>query len=138
MKTILIIAGATVALLIGGVWWSSSVQTRDPNVIARSGLHWHPTLTIYLKGERLEIPRNIGIGAVHQPVHTHDDPPIIHLEFGGVVKKEDIMLGQFFKSWGSDMRSLGANMRMTVNGEENTEYENYVMQDGDAIELRYE
>ena len=36
------------------------------------------------------------------------------------------------------MRSFGTNMRMTVNGIENTEYENYQMKDGDTIELRYE
>ena len=36
------------------------------------------------------------------------------------------------------MLSFGANMKMTVNGKENTEYENYIMRDKDKIELRFE
>lgn len=151
MKTILIIAGATIALLAGGVWWSQSLQAGDPDVVSRGGIHWHPTLTIYVKGEKLEIPANVGIGSQfagtpgYDPqmqmaaMHTHDDLPNIHLEFmGGPVHKEDITLGQFFKIWGKDMRSFGTSMRMTVNGKENTEYENYGMRDGDVIELHYE
>ena len=154
MKTILVIVGATILLLAGGAWWSGKSQSVDPNVIVRNGLHWHPKLEIYIKGEKIEIPQNIGLGAVHQPMHTHDDLPLIHLEFGGVVRKQDLVLGQFFKNWGKDINSFGANMRpsdergsaeasrpnvkMTVNGEENTEFENYQMKDGDEIELRYD
>ncbi|MBI4088353.1 hypothetical protein HY418_03165 [Candidatus Kaiserbacteria bacterium] len=138
MKTILIITGATIALLVGGLWWSQTLQASDPGIISRSGIHWHPTLAIYVKGEKVEIPQNVGIGAVHQPMHTHDDLPAIHLEYQGTVRKADITLGQFFKIWGKDMRSFGSNMRMTVNGKENTYYEDYVMRDGDKIELHYE
>lgn len=138
MKTGIIIGSAVVVLLFGGIGLSRSLQESDPDVLSRRGLHWHPLLVIYVKGEKIEIPQNIGLGAVHQPVHTHDDLPVIHLEFSGMVRREDAMLGEFFRSWGRDMRSFGANMRMTVNDEENAEYENYVMHDGDRIELRYE
>jgi len=72
------------------------------------------------------------------PVHTHDSTGVIHLEMSGLIRKENITLGQFFKVWGKDIRSFGTNMTMTVNGKENTEYENYLMQDKDKIELRYE
>ena len=71
-------------------------------------------------------------------VHTHDDLPIIHLEFNGVVRKEDVMLGEFFKNWGKDMRSFGSTIKMTVNGVDNTEYERYIMRDKDVIELQYD
>ena len=101
-------------------------------------MHWHPTLEIYVGDERVEIPRNLGLGAVHKPVHTHDDLPILHLEFNGTVREEDVMLGEFFKNWGKDMRSFGTNMRMTVNGVPNTEFEHYIMRDKDIIELRYD
>jgi|SRR3989344_6120787 len=138
MKNTLIIIGAAILLLLGGAWWSKSLQSKDPNLISAKGIHWHPELVIYVKGEKIEIPQNIGLGAVHQPVHTHEDLPLIHLEFPGMVKKGDITLGQFFKNWGKDIRSFGMNMKMTVNGQENTEYENYEMKDGDKIELRYE
>lgn len=151
MKTILIIAGATIALLVGGVWWSNNLANNNPDVISRTGIHWHPQLTILVRGQQVTIPQNLGIGAQYAStrgydpqmqmaaVHTHDDLPLIHLEFmSGPVYKEDATLGQFFKIWGKDMRSLGSNMRMTINGKENTEYENYIMRDGDKIELQYE
>ncbi|TSC85641.1 MAG: hypothetical protein G01um10148_1027 [Parcubacteria group bacterium Gr01-1014_8] len=137
MKTILI-GGIVILLLIGGAWWTKSLQKSDPDVVSRNGLHWHPTLAIYVKGEKQDIPKGIGLGATHLPMHTHDDLPIIHLEFGSVVRKEDLMLGQFFKNWGKDMHSFGTNVHMTVNGETNTEFENYSMHDKDVIELHYD
>ena len=129
-----------VVLLIGLFSWSKILQNSDSDIISQAGFHWHPELSIYVKGEKLEIPANIGIGAVHQPIHTHDDSDrgIVHMEFEGLARKKDVTLGQFFKNWDKDMRSFGANMKMTVNGEENTEYENYIMGDKDKIELRYE
>lgn len=128
------------AIIVGLVWLvASQPKTPEGDIISRNGFHWHPELTIYVKGEKQEFPANIGIGAVHQPIHTHDDASqgIVHLEFQGLVRKQDITLSQFFKSWGKDIRSFGTNLKMTVNGAENTEYENYLMQDKDKIELRY-
>lgn len=128
-------------LFFGGmIWWSKILQKNDPN-ISRNGLHWHTELSVYVRGEKQEIPPNLGIGAVHQPMHTHTEDAaqgVIHLEFQGLVKKSDVTLGKFLKIWGKDMNSFGTNVKMTVNGQENTELENYVMQDGDKIELRYE
>lgn len=138
MKTLFSISGVVAVLLIGGVWWTNALQNDDPEVIAQNGLHWHPELVIYVNGERQEIPEGIGLGVTHLPLHTHDDLPIIHLEFSGIVRKEDVMLGKFFENWGEDMRSFGENMHMTVNGVANTEYEAYVMHDGDTIELHYD
>lgn len=151
MKTILIIVGATTALLVGGMWWSNNLANGNPDVISRTGIHWHPQLTIFVRGQQVTIPQNLGIGPQFAgtrgfdpqmqmaAMHTHEDLPLIHLEFmSGPVHKEDVTLGQFFKVWAKDMRSFGSNMRMTVNGKENTEYENYIMRDGDKIELRYE
>ncbi len=129
----------TVAV-IGFIGWY--VATRPPvpegEVLARRGLHWHPELTIYVKGVKQEIPSGVGLGIVEQNVHTHDATGQVHLEFLGQVLKDNVKLGTFFKVWGKDMRFFGTNMKMTVNGEENTEYGNYVMHDKDKIELRYE
>ncbi len=121
-------------------WLCRSLKPLNQEIVSRSGLHWHSELVIYVKGEKQEIPENIGIGAIHQPIHTHDDSDqgIIHMEFQGLVGKQNIMLGQFFKNWDKNMRSFGANMKMTVNGKKNTEYENYVMRDNDKIELRFD
>lgn len=109
-------------------------------IISQNGLHWHANLIVRVNGEVVEIPANMGLsGPVHNPVHTHDDEPgLIHMEFGGRVAKSDLALGKFFTVWGKDIRSFGTNMNMMVNGKENTEYENYHMQDGDVIEISYE
>jgi hypothetical protein len=140
MKKIFIIGGLVILFLIGAAWWSSSLQENDPNIISKRGIHWHPELTIYVKGEKQEIPENIGIGAVHEPIHTHDDSDqgIIHMEFQGSVRKQDATLGRFFKNWGKDFNSFGNLTKMTVNRKENSEYENYVMHDKDKIELYFD
>jgi len=137
MTKYLIGAGIAI-LLVLGLGSQYLFATQDPDIISRRGLHWHPELEIYVKGESVEIPQNIGLGAVHKPMHTHDDLPIIHLEFEGLVKKEDLKLEKFFENWGNDMRGFGTELTMTVNGTVNTEYENYILQDGDKVELRYE
>ena len=133
---------SAVILPIGGLIWYSATRPPIPesDIVSRDAFHWHPELAIYVKGVKQEIPENIGLGAVHQPIHTHDDSGqgIVHMEFQGLVQKQNATLGQFFKNWGKDMRSFGANMKMTVNGEENTEYENYIMRDKDKIELYFD
>ncbi|MHB8710146.1 MAG: hypothetical protein ACYC6X_01175 [Minisyncoccota bacterium] len=129
-----------IAVIVGLVWLvASQPKTPESDIASRSGLHWHPELAIYVKGVKQDLPANLGIvGSSMAPVHTHGADGVIHLEFQGLVRKSDITLGQFFKSWGKDMRSFGTNLKMTVNGKENTEYENYIMQDKDKIELRFE
>lgn len=142
MKKIILwrLAGGLAIALVGGLVWFAATRSPIPEseIISRSGFHWHPELVIYVNGEKQEIPPNIGLGAIHQPMHTHDDLPLIHLEFQGLTRKQDITLGRFFKNWGKEMRAFGASMKMVVNGIENTEYENYVMRDKDKIELRFD
>jgi hypothetical protein len=129
-------------LAIGSIGWliwhvANLPKISESEIISRNGIHWHPELSIVVRGVKQEIPANIGFGAVEMPMHTHDNTGIIHLEFGNLVLKSDITLNNFFKVWGKDLWSFGANVKMTVNGKENTEYENYMMQDNDKIELWY-
>src|SRR3989344_2974963 len=119
MKKILIIAGIVLILLIGSSWWSQNLS-ETPDLISRDGLHWHPELEIYVKGERVEIPENIGVGIQYAgtptydsgmrmtAMHSHDDLPVIHLEFPGLVREEDLTFGNFFKIWGRDIDSFGS------------------------------
>jgi len=125
-------------LLVGGAWWSQSRIAQDPSVVITDGIHWHPELQIYVRGEQVAIPQNVGLAGVHSPIHTHDDLPIIHMEFANAVTNEDTRLGNFFRVWGKDFMEFGSAVTMTVNGEVNTEYADYQMRDGDSIELRYE
>ncbi|MDO8565127.1 MAG: hypothetical protein Q7R67_00675 [bacterium] len=147
MKNTLILAGIIIVLFGGSIWWSKSLQKSDPEIISRNGIHWHPILDVYVKGEKQVIPANIGMGPQYSsqpmgmaPIHTHDDATegIVHLEFSGLVHKEDITLGQFFANWNKDINSFGTNLKMIVNGVENLEFGNYEMKDSDKIELRYE
>ena len=143
----------TIAILIGGVFFlskSSNSSIPSDQVVASNGLHWHPKLTIYIKGQKQEIPANIGIGATHQKIHTHDEDAkdgVVHMEMQGVVTKDDTKLGNFFRIWGKEFSSTqifdkkngsDGNVKMTVNGKENTEFTNYQMKDGDQIEIKYE
>ena len=121
------------------IWYiASRPPVPEGEFISRRGLHWHPELVIFVDGEKQEIPANIGIGVTHNPLHTHDSNGVIHLEFQGAVRRNDIKLDKFFEVWGKDFMEFGSSVKMTVNGEENAELQNYVMGDGDKIELRYE
>ena len=139
MQKTFIIIMLVILSLIGWAWWSTRVtQKSSPDVASTNGLHWHSELSLYVKGEKQPIPAGIGLGAVHLPIHTHDSDGIIHMEFNGRVTKDDLKLTYLFKNWKKDFKSFGSNVKMTVNGKDNTDYENYEMKDGDKIELRYE
>jgi len=144
---------ALVVLIVGGGigaigrYIAKQPPTPASDIISREGVHWHPELSIYIKGKRQEIPANLGIGVTHQPIHTHDTTGVLHLEIQGLVTKDAIKLGQFFKIWGKLFNSdcildscngPGGKVKMLVNGRENTEFENYPMQEKDKIEIRYE
>lgn len=153
------IALLTIAILVGGVIFlsgssssstSSNSNVPESEIIARNGMHWHPKVSIYIKGEKQSFPNGIGLnGAIHNPIHTHDDAnqDIVHMEFQGIVAKDDTKLENFFKIWGKEFNSTQifdkkngeeGKVKMMVNGKENTEFENYKMRDGDQIEIRYE
>lgn len=144
---------ALVIIVIGGgigalAWYiAKQPQTPASDVISRSGIHWHPELSIYIKGQKQEIPANIGLGITEQPIHTHDATGIIHLEIQGLVTKDATKLGQFFKIWGKLFNSNcifdscngpSGKVKMLVNGRDNADFDNYPMQDKDKIEIRYE
>lgn len=125
-----------------------SVSSSPTNeIISRSGLHWHSELRIKILGKEQDVPANIGIGITHQPIHTHAPDHIIHMEFSGVVRKNDLALGRFFEIWGKQFNSecifdkcasAENKLKMFVNAKENLEFENYQMKDGDKIEIIFE
>lgn len=134
---------------LGLIYWlvASQPTIAEDQIISRSGLHWHPELKIYIKGQFQEISGNIGLGAIHNPIHTHEADGVLHLEFSGLAKKDDLRLAKFFEVWKKQFNQNcifdycngpeGA-VKFLVNGKENSEFENYLMQDKDKIEIRYE
>ena len=137
---------------------SQTQQTRD--IVSKDGIHWHPHLAIYIKGQKQEIPANIGIGKQYSSskwydpmmsmtdFHTHDTSGELHWEvMEGPVTKDHVTLKAFFEVWGKTFNSAqifdykngsDGTVKMTVNGQPNTEFENYQVKDKDQIEIRYE
>ena len=165
-KIIFGIIGAVV-LIVAAILWSESrkadkIQALESSgdLVSQTGIHWHPELSITIKGEKQLIPANIGIGMqyagypLYDPmmrmtdVHTHDALGTLHWEvMEGPVKKEDVRLGNFFAIWGKKFDETcifescngpEGTMTMLVNGKENTEFQNYLVNDKDKIEIRYE
>ncbi len=146
---IILVAGATILL----VWAiakqppATEVFTAENSIVSQTGIHYHPKLDIYIKGQLQTIPADVGIGAVHLPIHTHDTDNIIHLEFSKLVTLDNTRLGEFFKIWGKQFNSdcifdncngPSGTIKMFVNGQPNNDFEKYPMKDDDKIEIRYE
>lgn len=152
VKTIFIIV--IVIAAVAGVWFfwpkqnTGSENNTGSQLVARNGLHWHSNLTIKIMEEYQDILAGIGLeGLPHNPLHTHDRDNVLHMEFEGPVLKEDLRVGKFFKIWGKTFSKdcifdkcsgQEGKLKMLVNGKENSEFENYVMQDGDKIEIIFE
>lgn len=145
-------AAVSLAVVAGAVGWVAWKIITSPTIaaeeiVAKKGLHWHPELAIVIKGQKQEIPANIGLGAVHQSMHTHDTSGTLHLEMRGLVRRQDITLGRFFEIWGKQLTSscifdfcngADGSVKMSVNGNDNSEFADYHLQDGDKVEIRYE
>jgi len=136
---------------------SQNVSSND--IVSKTGIHWHPELAIYIKGQKQEIPANIGIGKQYanskwyDPMmdmtdfHTHDNSGTLHWEvMEGPVTKDHVQLKAFFDVWGKTFNAdqifnsqNGANgkVSMTVNGQPNSDYQNYVVKDGDLVAVAH-
>lgn len=139
MKNLIIVGVVAIVLVIGGSYLSNNTGDKG-TLISSNGIHWHSTLKITINGEDQPIAPNIGLVGVHNPMHTHDEGGEIHLEYGSAVYENDIRLSEFFKLWRKEFSETQifdttGTVKMIVNGEENLEYENYIMQDLDSIEL---
>jgi hypothetical protein len=61
-------------------------------------LHTHQHLDIFIAGQAVPVPANIGIGpGFIAPIHTHDERGVIHVESPFAAA---FTLGQFFDIWG--------------------------------------
>ena len=135
-----------------------NLEGKNLDIIPSGATHWHPHLSIKINGENYPIPANIGIsiGRVSDaevatdmgmaPTHTHDSGGTIHLENKNPRKKpETFALGYFFYIWDKNFDSTcifeyctdKGTLKMYINGEENTEFENYIMRDLDEILIEY-
>lgn len=123
----------------------------EPFPFGRESIHWHATPSIYICGQKREIPAPAGDAHLgYDDLHTHSDR-LIHVE-SVVTNRRQITLGRFFGGIGikfsgqqiwdrknSDLcDGKPASVKLLVNGNEDPEFENYVIADGDRIEIRFE
>lgn len=148
-------------VLVGAIFifsnQSPAANNTEKNVTC-SEIHWHALLEIEINGEKQFIPANVGIdngividtelsGANAAPIHTHDNDGVLHIENICPDKKpETTTLGYFFKVWQKDFNSTcildkcnyGEKIvQMSVNGANSIEFDEYKLQDGDEIVIKY-
>lgn len=60
--------------------------------------HVHAHLGVFIEGQAVDVPSEVGIaGAIHSPLHTHDDTGVIHVESE---VPRTFTLGELFDVWG--------------------------------------
>lgn len=134
-----------VSSTISGINYCKTAPVTEINIVSHSNvkLHIHSHLHIFIDGEEQIIPANIGIAPnFMRPLHTHDLDNEIHME--GPCPR-DFRIEEFFYVWGKEFNSQcifdkctdKGELKMSVNGIDNKEFENYVMKDGDDIVIDY-
>ena len=121
--------------------------------------HYHPNLKVILDGQQIPIEPNTGIDQIGcregmRWIHVHDSSETgfttLHIE---TPDKMNVPLGAFFEIWDRDggpsldeernfdIDRSGVSdwdeyhISMTVNGDSNEKFEEYIMQDLDDIEI---
>lgn len=127
--------------------------------------HIHPYFSIFLDGQQVTIPNNLGITDTQTfNPHTHDSTGKIHVGEEGLTAGTSgivrlVTMKDFFDVWrtqgvgttwnnpnaffdSTHLMDRTANashvVRMYVNGVPNTQFENFVPNDGDRVVLSYE
>lgn len=122
------------------------VEAGVPTMAEGGGEHFHPLIEVYVRGERIAVPPNIGIDPANPPemmagLHTHDSSGTIHNEAGS-----GSTLGQFFSVWGVPFSPtrLGPyeakreqEVRMWVDGEPSDAYGDLALADGQRIVVAF-
>ena len=149
------------ALAALGVYsFSSSPPHQAQGVI----MHIHARLEVFVDGQPLIIPANIGIDSsvwkdhslerygmpmpgmpempYMSPLHTHDTSGTIHIE--STINRNHTV-GEFFDVWGVpfnetcifDKCSQSGSIIMLVNGIRSYEFENQLLGDGEIIQIEF-
>jgi hypothetical protein len=108
--------------------------------------HIHSMLRVYVSGERVPVPSQIGIdpsGQFIASLHTHDASGVVHME---AVEAYPFKLGEFFNVWGVEFtdHQIGAyqngggrTVQVYVNGKRIADPVGYVMKTHDRIVVGY-
>lgn len=108
--------------------------------------HVHALLSVYVDGEQVPVPTNIGIdpsSGYHSPLHTHTPDGVIHFEADN---PSPFTLQQVFTMWGVDFTAgrLGAytpqgdkTLHVYVNGDPVDDPVSYEIREGDNVVVAY-
>lgn len=106
---------------------------------SKTRTHRSAKIFIYVNNMRTALPNNAGNNNIHTENYLSD----FSIHFYGDI---NYTLGDFFDAAGIVFNNvcLGElcnnethSLKMFVNKQENNEFENYILQDGDKIELEY-
>jgi len=154
----LLYAGIALAIIILLVIFLNLPRTEPVDLVTGNlsfplgNIHWHATPMVYICGENVPTPistpgRHLGSNLLH----THDDR-LAHIE-GNVSSPEQITIGAFMANIGlrfsetdlvdkkngdSCPNGEAGTVKLLVNGVENSQLANYVLRDGDNLEMRFE
>ncbi len=137
-----------VALLAWGV---TSVEPRPTGSVTDGPVHWHADLQVFVCGERQDLS-HLGSQNSHHGtplLHTHGDNQI-HVE-GEVRSWDTLTLGNYFDTIGVELSNTSlmdktegdtcqgepGSISVSVNGENVSDYQDYRIQDGDSITVRF-
>jgi hypothetical protein len=102
--------------------------------------HFHAHLDIFVNGERVPVPGNIGIapGAGMSALHTHDGSGLIHIE--APTRGNRYILGQLFNEWNVRLTDLAIGGLEAKDGKQLVAYVDgkKVTKNPAAIELKPE
>lgn len=122
-------------------------------------IHRHVDLAIEIHGEPHPIPKGVGIGTQYSDspyyhsgmemtsIHTHDDSGTIHWEIEGRSPKDgELRLGAFFDIWNKpftanrlfDHTTDDGTLTMVVDDSPNDQFDEYRIEDGDDVLIRFE
>ncbi len=108
--------------------------------------HIHALLHVYVDGQPVSVPANIGIDAsrgIEPSLHTHDTSGVIHME---AAHPYPFTLGEFFNVWGvrfsgtqlgSYTDSGSERVRVYANGRPISDPTSYVLKAHDNIVVAY-
>jgi hypothetical protein len=99
-------------LMTGPQPWSANLGTLPQRLNELSlptfgnplALHWHAHLDLYVNGQKVTVPADIGFGSqAAASLHTHDETGVIHMETNQTSGR--FTLGEFFDVWGLRLTS---------------------------------
>jgi len=144
--TTIAIAVALIAIIVGAIIFlrpspnPASLPDYLSHCVLTSLYHSHPNLTITINGVNVPITPNTFTSSCAQPIHTHNEPGVLHIETD---ENRDYTLHDWFLLWGHALADpthqifnstqIFSNkvygnhyLRMTVNGVNDTSYETHV------------